>query len=106
MPRITYVAVDGTRQTIDVKVGGSVMQAAISNNVEGIVGECGGAAMCATCHVYLDEQSESGFSAPNDVELAMLESVVSERKDNSRLGCQLILSDDMDVIVHLPERQV
>jgi 2Fe-2S ferredoxin len=62
--------------------------------------------MCATCHVYLDEKHKESFPAPTDVELAMLESVVCERKEASRLGCQLIVSGDMEVTVHLPERQV
>lgn len=106
MPRIIYVAIDGSQQTIDVKDGTSVMQAALTNNVAGIVGECGGAAMCATCHVYLDEKYESAFPAPSEVELAMLESVVSERKTCSRLGCQLVVSGDLEVVVHLPDRQV
>jgi len=106
MPLITYIALDGSSQTLDVKKGTSVMQAALLNDVTGIVGECGGAAMCATCHVYVDTGSESVFPAPSDVELAMLESVASERKQCSRLGCQLVLSEETEVTVRLPERQV
>ena len=60
MPNITYVHPDGARQVLDVPVGTSVMRGAILNGIDGIVAECGGEMMCATCHVYVDEAQPIG----------------------------------------------
>jgi 2Fe-2S ferredoxin len=106
MPRVTYMHVDGTRTTLEVAVGTSLMQAAVANAVDGIVAECGGSAMCATCHVYVDETQVSVLKPIAEVEDAMLDSTACPRKSNSRLSCQLIATADMDgLVVHLPEAQ-
>src|SRR5204862_5519746 len=55
MPRVTYIAQDGKETTLDIAEGTTVMQAAVYNGVDGIVAECGGSCMCATCHVYVRE---------------------------------------------------
>ncbi len=105
MPSITYVQSNGQTQTVETVQGVSVMRAALQNGVPGIVGECGGQAMCATCHVYIDPTVE--LRAPNDDEEEMLECTAAERTDESRLGCQLRAGADFDHIkVRLPERQV
>jgi ferredoxin, 2Fe-2S len=57
MPRVTYVHPNGEREELDVAVGMSLMQGATSHGVDGILAECGGNAMCATCHVYVDPES-------------------------------------------------
>ena len=107
MPSITYVHPDGTREVLDVAVGTSVMRAAILNGVDGIVAECGGEMMCATCHVYVDEPQLDRTPAQSDDEKAMLEFTASERRPNSRLSCQLVVTAEMDgLVVHLPETQV
>jgi 2Fe-2S ferredoxin len=107
MPSITYVHPDGARQVLDVPVGTSVMRAAILNNVDGIVAECGGEMMCATCHVYVEEPQLDRTPAQSDDEKAMLEFTASERRPNSRLSCQLVVTPEMDgLVVHLPETQV
>ena len=54
MPKVTYVHPDGAREVLDIPLGTSVMRAAILNGVDGIVAECGGEIMCATCHVYVE----------------------------------------------------
>jgi ferredoxin, 2Fe-2S len=107
MPSITYVHPDGAREVLDVPVGTSVMRAAILNGVDGIVAECGGEMMCATCHVYVDEPQLDRTPAQSDDEKAMLEFTASERRPNSRLSCQLVVTAEMDgLVVHLPETQV
>ena len=94
MPQITYVHPNGTREVLEVPVGTSVMRGAILNGIDGIVAECGGEIMCATCHVYVDEK-------------AMLEFTASERRPNSRLSCQLVVTPELDgLVVYLPETQV
>ncbi len=82
------------------------MQAAILNNVNGIVGECGGAAMCATCHVYIDPEFAQKVPPRSEIEEVMLEATASEADDRSRLGCQIVLGDELDgLTVHLPPAQ-
>ena len=107
MPSITYVHPDGAREVLDVAVGTSVMRAAILNGVDGIVAECGGEMMCATCHVYVEEPQCDRTPSQSDDERAMLEFTASERRPNSRLSCQLVVTPEMDgLVVHLPETQV
>ncbi len=107
MPKITYVQPDGERSTVEVGAGTSVMQAAMANGVPGIVAECGGSAMCATCHVYVDPDYLDGIPEISEVEVEMLGSAASERRDNSRLSCQLVMGAGVDeIVVHLPQSQV
>ncbi len=85
------------------------MHASVAAGLEGIVGECGGSAMCATCHVYIpvDEQARRSFPAVSAVEEAMLDSAAAERTSESRLGCQLSVTDSFDGLeIRLPERQL
>jgi len=101
MPRVTYVAADGSRVTVDVEEGRSVMQGAVDAGLDGIVAECGGNAMCATCHVYVDAR---GLPPMMEHEDALLDGTASERRANSRLSCQLPAIEGL--VVELPERQV
>jgi ferredoxin, 2Fe-2S len=107
MPLITYVHTDGTREAIDVPLGTTVMRAAILNSVDGIVAECGGEMMCATCHVYVEPAQLPLCPTQSEDEKAMLEFTASERKPNSRLSCQLVVTPEMDgLVVQLPPTQV
>lgn len=107
MVKLTFVGPDGSQTTIDAPEGTSVMKAAVANDVDGIVGECGGAMMCATCHCYVDE-AWSGRTGPReDGEDDMLEGAASEVTERSRLSCQIKLTADLDgLVVHLPEEQL
>ena len=106
MPIVTYVSSSGIPRKIDVPSGMSVMQAALNHRVEGILGECGGNCMCATCHVYVEEKFLPLLNPPDETENAMLESTASERKPNSRLSCQLRVSPKFEgLIVHTPPTQ-
>jgi 2Fe-2S ferredoxin len=98
MPKITFISPDGTRTDVDVENGYSVMEGAINNNIEGIVAECGGACACATCHSYIDEAWLDKLPAMDDMEDSMLDAAM-ERKENSRLTCQIEISDDLDGLV-------
>ncbi|HEX8627669.1 MAG TPA: 2Fe-2S iron-sulfur cluster-binding protein [Catenuloplanes sp.] len=107
MAKITYVAQGGVATILDVTPGDTVMRAAVNNGVDGIVGQCGGGAMCGTCHVYVDDRGGAPLPAMRDVEDELLYCTASPRRDNSRLSCQLSVTADLDgLIVHLPERQV
>ncbi|MCB8836412.1 2Fe-2S iron-sulfur cluster-binding protein [Aurantimonas sp. VKM B-3413] len=107
MTTITYVAADGTRTDVEAEDGSSVMQTAVSNDVDGIVGECGGAMACATCHVYVDEAWADKVGARQSGEEDMLDFAASEMKPTSRLSCQIKISPELDgLVVHLPESQI
>jgi 2Fe-2S ferredoxin len=103
---ITYISNAGDTRTISVPLDDSVMEGAIKNGVDGIVAECGGACMCATCHVYVDPAWLDKLLPMEDDENAMLESTASERKSNSRLSCQLRVRKELDgLIVRTPPTQ-
>ena len=107
MPTITYVQPDGTKQDLDVPAGKRIMQAAIGAGIDGIVAECGGQAMCATCHIYVDSTWADRLPPVGDDEDEMLEDTVCERTSESRLSCQLPVTDELDgLVVRLPETQV
>ena len=107
MAKVTYVRADGERRTLDVPAGTSLMNGAVSHQLDGIVGECGGQMMCATCHVYVEPEFLGGLAAPGDDEDAMLDTTACERRPNSRLSCQLVASDALDgIVVHTPETQL
>jgi 2Fe-2S ferredoxin len=106
VPKVIYVHPDQTREELDVDVGTSVMQAAIGHDIDGIVAECGGNMMCATCHVYVDEAFLDRTPEMKAEEDEMLEFTVCPRESNSRLSCQLVLTPEMDgITVYLPEEQ-
>lgn len=106
MPKVTYVAVDGTHRTIDATVGDSVMATAVKNGVPGIVGECGGNCSCATCHVYVHEEFVPLVGPPGDLEDDMLDLGVSDRRATSRLSCQIRVTEALDgLTVHTPAEQ-
>lgn len=106
MALVTYIRADGGRQQAEVPNGDSVMQGAVRNNIEGVVGECGGALACATCHCYVDEAWTEQVGGPSEAESQMLEYAASEARPNSRLSCQIIISDALNgLVVRLPEAQ-
>ena len=106
MPKVTYVSAAGETTTLELEEGVSVMEGAVVNAVEGIVGECGGSLMCATCHCYVDGQYLDRLPPRSEAEHEMLECAAADVKFNSRLGCQIKLTDDLDgLVVHMPADQ-
>jgi 2Fe-2S ferredoxin len=106
MPDISFIQTDGTEQGFEAPAGISAMQAATSYGVVGIVGECGGSMNCATCHVYVDAAWAERLPAPQLQELEMLDCTAAERRDTSRLCCQIALTPEMQgLVLHVPDRQ-
>ena len=106
MPKITYIEHSGKSHTIQVPNGLSVMEGAVQNNIPGIDADCGGSMACATCHVYVKEEWFNKLPKKEDGEEDMLD-MAFEPKKNSRLSCQLMISDQLDgLVVNLPEKQV
>ena len=105
MSKITYNDSSGNSKTIDVENGLSVMEGAVQNNIPGIDADCGGGMACATCHVYVKEEWLNKLEKPEDAEQDMID-MAFEPKKNSRLSCQLIVSDKLDgLIVTTPSKQ-
>ncbi len=104
---ITYISPSGVRSDIAVTVGDSVMEGAIKNGIDEIVAECGGAAQCGTCHVYVEESWLAKLPPMQEDENAMLDTTASPRRSNSRLSCQIPVTTELNgLVVHTPEAQV
>ena len=105
MPKITYIEHNGKEHTIEVKVGQSVMEGAVKNNIPGIDADCGGACACATCHVYVDDAWAEKTGTASVMEESMLD-FAQELQPTSRLSCQIIVKDEFDgLIVRMPADQ-
>ena len=105
MPKITYITHDNQNYTIEVQNGLTVMEGAVQNDIPGIDADCGGGMACATCHVYVKEDWLDKLPKKEDGEEDMLD-MAFEPKQNSRLSCQLIVSDELDgLIVNIPSKQ-
>ena len=106
MPKITYISHQGERYEIDVPVGDSVMEGAVRNGIDGIVAECGGSCLCATCHVYVEEKFLPLLPPIDEAQDAMRDSTACERLPNSRLSCQIQVRPELEgLVVHMPEFQ-
>jgi ferredoxin, 2Fe-2S len=107
MAKISFHHSDGNVDVLDVDPGTSIMRAAVTNGVDGIIGECGGQAMCATCHVYVRPEFADRLPQIGDDEEEMLECTTAERTAHSRLGCQVSVDAGLDgIVVDVPADQV
>lgn len=105
MPEITFIEYNGDRYTVDVPVGGSVMEAARLNSVPGIEADCGGACACATCHVYVADEWCPVVGGPSGDEQDMLQ-CSNDPNESSRLSCQIRVTEALDgLVVRLPQSQ-
>jgi len=106
MPKVTFIQPDGSASEVNALSGDSVMETAIDNDIDGIIAECGGACSCATCHVYVEPDWLDRLPDPDPLEDGMLDCVL-ERQPNSRLSCQIRLTDDLDgLTVRVPDAQI
>jgi ferredoxin, 2Fe-2S len=106
MPRVTYIEHSGAVHECELRTGTTVMEGALDNDVAGIIAECGGGCSCATCHVYVDPEWLEKLTPPDAIEEGMLESVL-DRRENSRLSCQIEVRDALDgLVVRVPETQL
>ncbi len=107
MPSVIFVHPGGTRDTVEAVNGSSVMLAALRNGIGGMVAECGGSAVCATCHVFVEPSQLALLEPMYNEEDALLDITAVERRPNSRLSCRITMSPKLGgLIVHLPERQI
>ena len=105
MTKVTYIDHSGEKREVEIENGLTVMEGAIQNDIPGITADCGGAMACATCHVYVQEDWFNKLPKVDDGERDMLD-MAFEPKKNSRLSCQIIVSDELDGLeVTTPEKQ-
>ena len=105
MPKITFIDYQANHKTIEDQNGHSVMEGAIQNNIPGIDADCGGSMACATCHVYVEEKWFNKLPKAEEGEVDMID-MAFEPKKNSRLSCQIIVSNELDgLIVTTPKKQ-
>jgi 2Fe-2S ferredoxin len=102
MPRVTYIEPGGVTHEVSANNNESVMEGAVINALPGIEGMCGGMLSCGTCHCYIDDSWKDRLAPPSGEELAMLETM-DDRRPNSRLGCQIRITEDLNgLVIHLP----
>ena len=106
MPTVHFTDTEGTTRDIEATPGDSVMETAVRNGVPGIVAECGGSLSCATCHVFVRDDQLDDLEPMSDMEDEMLYGTSEDREDNSRLSCQVKVTEDTDLHVTTPETQV
>lgn len=106
MPKVIYTSAEGEVTELEGNSGDSVMEVAVRNGLPGIIAECGGSLACSTCHVYVCKSQLDGLPPMEDMEDMMLDATVSERRETSRLSCQLKLDENDHLKVETPESQV
>ena len=105
MAKITYITHENEKHTIEVQNGLTVMEGAVQNDIPGIDADCGGGMACATCHVYVKDDWYDKLDEKSEGEDDMIDQAY-EPKKNSRLSCQIIVSDEIDGLeVKIPPKQ-
>lgn len=106
MPSVNFLLPDGSEQRLDVPVGWSLMEAARRDGIDGIIAECGGGAICGTCHVHIQKEWFDKLEPAGDTEAALLE-IVPAPSETSRLACQVIMTEELaDMSVQVPSEQL
>ncbi|MFC3614103.1 2Fe-2S iron-sulfur cluster-binding protein [Lutimaribacter marinistellae] len=101
---VTWTLPDGETRAAAIEPGISLMEAAVANDIPGVIGECGGCLSCATCHVYVDDAWIDKTGTPEEFEDAMLDVAAAERRATSRLSCQIEARPELDgLVLHVPE---
>ncbi len=96
MAKVTFIEQDGNRREIEAKHGEPLMYSAKAADIAGIIAECGGSAMCATCHCYLVEAPRGPLPDPEAAEADTIEFLANEPREDSRLTCQITVTDDLE----------
>ena len=105
MPQVKFIEFNGTEHVVDGNNGESIMVAATSNLVPGIDADCGGECSCATCHVLIGADWQAKLNSRTEQEVSMLD-LNPDSTDESRLSCQIPMTDELDgITVRLPEFQ-
>lgn len=105
MPQVTFIENDGTEKVFQLRPGQTLMEGAVEHRISAILADCGGLCACSTCHVYVDDAWLDACGEISELEAGMLDFTMDPRA-NSRLSCQIKMTDALDgLVVHVPERQ-
>lgn len=105
MVKLIYIEASGTEHVVAAKLGQSVMESAVKNNVPGIAADCGGVLACATCRVYVKDAWQAKLAPPSEMEQSTIE-FSEDATPGLRLSCQIKVTPELDgLTVHLPESQ-
>lgn len=105
MTHVVFIDPTGLAHEVEAPLGRSLMQIAVDHSVPGLLGDCGGACSCATCHGYIDPGWAAELPPRSETEAFMLEGVPDPR-ENSRLCCQIRMKAELDgIVVQLPDEQ-
>ena len=97
-PLVSFIQPDGELASVNIPVGRSLMEGSVRNNLPGIIAECGGMCSCGTCHVDVEPEWEGLLPEPEYEEADLLE-FLEGAEPNSRLSCQLVMTDELDGMV-------
>lgn len=98
MPKLSIVDREGRTRTIEAQAGRSLMEAIRDAGIDELLALCGGCLSCATCHVYVGEAQAGGLEPMSEDENDLLESS-DHRRPDSRLSCQIMVTDALDGLV-------
>jgi 2Fe-2S ferredoxin len=94
--KVTLIQADGVERVLEGIAGRTLMEVARDAGVVGVLGDCGGGCMCATCHVYVAPQWRELIGPPGEVEGQTLDMASQVRPEASRLSCQILLRQELD----------
>ena len=97
MPIVNVTTRDGRTKAVEAKSGRSLMENLRAGGIEEILALCGGCCSCGTCHVYVDEEWLASLPPMSEGEDDLLD-LSDERRPNSRLSCQIMVSEALDGI--------
>lgn len=96
MPRVVFITPDGSRREVEADIGLSLMEVAVRNGIDAVVAECGGNMTCSTCHVFISAVHQQRLSPIGETEDSMLDFTAAGRTVNSRLSCQIEITEHLD----------
>ncbi len=101
MPKMTFIAPDGTKTEVEAPLGLSVLEIAHKNKID-LEGSCEGSLACSTCHVIVEDKDFDMLDEPKEEEEDMLD-LAFGLTHTSRLGCQIRMTEELDgLTVTLP----
>ncbi len=95
VPQVFVTDRSGEESVIAIRPGTSLMQAITDDGIAELLALCGGVCSCGTCHVYIQDDTLAQLPPMEQDENDLL-ACSAHRAANSRLACQVRLSDDHD----------
>lgn len=95
--KVVFIDLDGIEIEVEAEVGLEIFEVALDNDVYQLPCVCGGGMSCASCHVHVADEWIDKVGVAHIAERDFMEMMGAEKvTDNSRLGCQIILTKELD----------